>query len=103
MYKAMLDTTLLEAAFAPEIAARRISGIRKAEYQEIGGSILWTLNANFDIRLAGNVAIPSGGWIDLAHLANCNTGGGGGTYATSARCGGTDPALRGEARFRARF
>src|SRR5207245_8453598 len=53
MYRAMLDTTLLEAAFAPELAARRISGIRKGEYQEIGGSVLWTRNPNFDIRLAG--------------------------------------------------
>ncbi len=102
IYRAMVDTTLVEAAFAPEIAARRLSGIRKGELQEIGGSVLWTLNPNFDIRLAGNIAIPLGGYIDLAHLANCNAQGGG-TYGTSARCGGTDPALRGEVRFRARF
>jgi hypothetical protein len=103
MYKAMLNTTLLEAAFAPEIQARRLSGIRKGEYQEVGGSVLWTLNPNFDIRLAGNIAIPLGGYIDLAHLGNCNSPGGGGAYVGSARCGGTDPALRGELRFRARF
>ena len=78
-------------------------GIRKGQFQEVGGSVLWTLNPNFDIRLAGNVAIPMGGYIDLAHLANCNSPGGGGAYATGARCGGTDPALRGELRFRARF
>jgi hypothetical protein len=102
IYRAMLDTTALEAAFAPEIAARRLSGIRKGMLQEIGGSVLWTLNPNFDIRLAGNIAIPLGGYIDLAHLANCNPGGGG-AYVGSARCGGTDPALRGEVRFRARF
>jgi hypothetical protein len=101
LYRAMLDTTALEAAFAPELAVRG-GGIRKGEYQEIGGSILWTLNPNFDIRLAGNVAIPSGGFIDLAHLGNCNAGGGG-AYGSSARCGGTDPALHGEVRFRARF
>jgi hypothetical protein len=103
MYRAMLDTTSLEIAFAPELAARGGGGIRKAEYQEIGGSILWTLNPNFDIRLAGNVAIPSGGYIDLAHLGNCNSPGGGGAYVGSARCGGTDPALHAEARIRARF
>jgi hypothetical protein len=103
MYRAMMDTTALEIAFAPELAARGISSIRKAEYQEIGGSVLWTLNPNFDIRLAGNIAIPSGGYIDLAHLGNCNSPGGGGAYATSARCGGNDPALHAEARFRARF
>jgi len=102
MYRTMLDTALLEAAFAPEIQARGMSGIRKGEYQEIGGSILWTLNPNFDIRLAGNIALPSGGDIDLAHLGNCNAGGGG-AYVGSARCGGNDPALRAEARIRARF
>jgi hypothetical protein len=37
MHRMMLDTTLLEAAFAPELAARGISKIRKGEYQEIGG------------------------------------------------------------------
>jgi hypothetical protein len=104
-YRAMLDTTVLEAAFAPELAVRSPGdrNIRKGEYQEIGGSILWTLNPNFDIRLAGNIAIPLGGYIDLAHLGNCNSPGGGGVYGGSARCGGTDPALRAEARFRARF
>jgi hypothetical protein len=77
--------------------------IRKAQYNEIGGTVMWTLNPNFDIRLAGNIALPGGGSIDLAHLANCNVPGGGGAYTTSARCGGNDPALRGEVRFRARF
>jgi len=102
MYRMMMDTRALEIAFAPELAARRISGIRKAEYQEIGGSVLWTLNPNFDIRLSGNVAIPLGGYYDLAHLANCNAGGAG-TYATSTRCGGKDLPLHAEARLRARF
>jgi hypothetical protein len=98
----MIDTTLLEAAFAPELAVRG-GEIRKGQYNEIGGSILWTLNSYFDIRLAGNIALASGGTIDLAHLGNCNVPGGGGNYSTSARCGGSDPALRGEVRFRARF
>ena len=102
LYKAMLNTALLEAAFAPELAVRG-GEIRKAQYNEIGGTVMWTLNPNFDIRLAGNIALPGGGSIDLAHLANCNVPGGGGAYATSARCGGNDPALRGEVRFRARF
>jgi hypothetical protein len=98
----MVNTNVLNIAFAPELAARGITRIRKAEYQEIGGSYQWTLNPSFDIRLAGNVAIPMGGYVDLAHLANCNPGGGG-AYGTSARCGGNDPALHGELRFRARF
>ena len=101
MYKQMMDTTLLEAAFAPELAVRG-GKIRKGQYNEIGGSILWTLNPNFDIRLAGNIALASGGSIDLAHLGNCSNGGGG-AYGSSARCGGKDAALRGELRFRARF
>jgi len=102
MYRMMLDTTALQIALAPELAARGMSGIRKAEYQESGGSVLWTLNPNFDIRFAGNIAIPSGGFIDLAHLANCNPGGAG-ADGGSARCGGNDPALHAEARCRVRF
>jgi hypothetical protein len=101
MYKQMMNTALLEAAFAPELAVRG-GGIRKHQYDEIGGSVLWTLNPNFDIRLAGNVAFAGGGSLDLAHLGNCNAGGGG-AYGSSARCGGKDAALRGEVRFRARF
>jgi hypothetical protein len=101
MYKAMLNTALLEAAFAPELRVRG-GGIRKGQYDEIGGSVLWTLNPNFDIRVAGNVTFAGGGSLDLAHVGNCNTGGGG-AYGSSARCGGKDGALRGEVRFRARF
>jgi hypothetical protein len=101
IYKAFLDTTVLEAAFAPELRVRG-GDIRKHQYDEIGGAVLWTLNPNFDIRLAGNVTFAGGGSLDLAHLGNCNTGGGG-AYGSSARCGGKDAALRGEVRFRARF
>jgi len=101
IYKQMMNTTVLEAAFAPELVVRG-GGIRKHQYDEIGGSILWTLNPNFDIRAAGNVTFAGGGSLDLAHVGNCNTGGGG-AYGSSARCGGTEPALRGEVRFRARF
>jgi hypothetical protein len=101
LYKAMVNTALLEAAFAPELAVRG-GGIRKHQYDEIGGTVQWTLNPNFDIRLAGNVSFAGGGSLDLAHLGNCNTGGGG-AYGSSARCGGKDAALRGEVRFRARF
>ena len=60
---------------------------------------------DFQVKGGGSgVGIASliGGSIDLAHLGNCNTGGGG-VYGSSARCGGNEPALRGEARFRARF
>jgi hypothetical protein len=102
LYRGMVDTTLLEVAFAPELAARHMGGIRTAEYHEIGGYWLWSPNPHFDIRLAGNIAIPGGGYRDLAHLANCSPGGTG-PYVTSPACSGKDPALYGEARFRARF
>jgi hypothetical protein len=102
LYRGMVDTTLLEVAFAPELAARHMQGIRKAEYHEIGGYWLWSPNPNFDIRLAGNIAIAGGGYRDLAHLANCSPGGTG-PYVTSPACSGKDAALRAEVRFRARF
>jgi len=102
MYKQMISTALLNAAFAPELAIRG-GGIRKGQYNEFGGFVMWTLNPNFDIRLSGNIGLASGGTIDLAHLGNCNAPGGGGNYTTSTRCGATDPAVRGEVRFRARF
>ena len=87
----LLDTTALPIALAPELAARGMSGMRKAAYQEMGGSVLWTLHPTLAIRLAGNMAMPSGDCIDLAHLANCHPGGGGADVG-SARCGGHDPA-----------
>ena len=102
LYRAMVDTTLLEVAFAPELAARNMRGIRKAEYHEIGGYWLWSPNPHFDIRLAGNLAIPGGGYRDLAHLANCSPGGTR-QYVTSRACSDKDPALYAEALFRARF
>jgi hypothetical protein len=37
LYRAMVDTTPLEVAFAPELAARNMRGIRTAQYHEIGG------------------------------------------------------------------
>jgi hypothetical protein len=71
--------------------------IRKALYNEVGGFYQWTLNPYFDIRLAGNIGIPDGGYRDLGRLANCNPSG------ARAGCDSNDLALSGEARFRARF
>ena len=90
IYRAMVDTSLLEVAFAPELAGR---GISKTEYHEIGGSWQWALNPHFDIRLSGNIALPGEGYKDLARLATCGT----------RACDGNDPALSAQARFRARF
>jgi len=102
LYRAMVDTTLLDVAFAPELAARNMRGIRTAQYHEIGGYWLWSPNPHFDVRLVGNIAIPGGGYRDLAHLANCSPGGTG-PYVTSPACSGKDPALHAEVRLRARF
>jgi len=55
VYRAMLNTNLLEVAFAPELGGQ---GIRKTQYHEVGGFWQWTLNPYFDIRLSGNIAIP---------------------------------------------
>jgi hypothetical protein len=90
LYRAMVDTSLLEIAFAPELAGR---GISKGQYHEIGGFWAWALNSHFDIRLSGNVALPGEGYKDLARLATCN----------GRPCQGGDVALAAEARFRARF
>jgi hypothetical protein len=97
MYRGMLDSSLLETAFAPEIQAGTIRKIRKALYHEIGGFWMWTLNPHFDIRLAGSVVMNGDGGRDLAHLADCDPG------AARRTCAGETLALRGEARFRARF
>src|SRR5262249_35814110 len=105
-YRSMVNTTALEVAFAPELAARHMGGIGKGQYHEVGGTWLWTLNPYFDIRLVGDMAFAANGYQDLAHLGICNPGGAipaGGIYATSTPCSGKTTALYAEARFRARF
>ncbi|MBM3223736.1 MAG: hypothetical protein FJZ47_08060 [Candidatus Tectomicrobia bacterium] len=95
VYRAMVDTGLLETAFAPELAGRSLS---KTQVHEVGGFWMWTLNPHFDIRLAGTIGIAGEGTKDLARLADCNP-----RVAGVQSCDGDDVALRGEARFRARF
>ncbi len=107
-YRGMVNTTVLQVAFQPELTARGMTGIRKGQYHELGGFWRWTLNPNFSIRLAGNIGIPAGGWRDLARLAICNRGGiapgaGAAGYAASTPCRGNDPALHAEAAFTATF
>jgi hypothetical protein len=95
VYRAMVDSTLLEVAFGPELAGRRLG---TSMYHEVGGDWLWTINLHFDIRLAGSLAIAGQGYKDLARLADCNP-----TMAGVQACDGNDLALKGEIRFRARF
>jgi len=98
VYRAMVDNALLETAFAPEIQTGVIRRIRKTLYHEIGGFWMWTLNPHFDIRFAGSIGINGEGGKDLARLADCNP-----NVTGRQACEGKDVALRGEARFRARF
>jgi hypothetical protein len=105
-YKGWLNSHSLNVAFAPERAARHMGGIGTTQMHEIGGSVLWTLNPNFDIRLAGNLAYAGSAYKDLAHLAICDPGGiipAGRTYATASQCGGKNLAERVEVRLRGRF
>ena len=96
VYRAMVKTDLLEIAFAPELAGRT-RGIRKAQYYGLGGNWQWTLNPHFDIRLSGEIAFPGDGYKDIARLSDCDPG------PARRDCAGNDPAMKGEARFRARF
>jgi hypothetical protein len=99
IYKGMVDSTLLEVAFAPEIQNGTIRKIRKPLYNEFGGFWMWTLNPHFDIRFAGNIGLADGATRDMARLSNCAPG-----QSTVRRpCEAETVALRGEARFRARF
>jgi len=91
-------SALLDRAFIVGTDPGFHGHIRKALLNEVGGFWQWTLNPYFDIRLAGTIAIPDGGYRDLGRLANCNPNG-----TVRQGCDGNDVALQGEARFRARF
>ena len=97
IYKGIVNNNLLEEAFAPEIQAGTIRKIRKPLYHEFGGFWMWTLNPHFDIRFAGSVGLADGAVSDMARLADCDPG------PARRACEGNAIALRGEARFRARF
>jgi len=90
-----VNTTLLEEAFAPELAGK---GIGKAQIHEFGGYWLWTLNPYFDIRLTGSFAFLGSGFKDIVRLADCDL-----RTAGVQACDGNDLALKREIRFRARF
>jgi hypothetical protein len=93
VYRAMVDTSLVEAAFVRGVDPGFTGSIGKTQYHGIGGWWMWTLNPHFDIRLDGEIAIPGDGYKDIAELATCG----------ARRCDGDDPAMRAGARFRARF
>jgi hypothetical protein len=97
VYKGMVTANLLEEAFAPEIGNGTIRTIREPLYHELGGFWMWTLNPHFDIRFAGSIVSADGAIRDMARLADCDPG------PVRRPCEGQATALRGEARFRARF
>ena len=68
------------------------------QYNEVWGYWLWTLNPHFDIRLAGSLGFAAEGSKDLARISDCNL-----NVPGIQRCNGNDVAMKGEARFRARF
>jgi hypothetical protein len=94
----VVNSALLERAFLVGTDPGFNGRIRKSLYNEFGGFWRWTLNPHFDISLAGNMAIPDGGYRDLGRLADCNPGG-----PARQGCDADNVALSGEARFRARF
>jgi len=97
-YRGMVDSKLLEIAFAPELRAQGKSHIGKSIYHEVGGYWFWTLNPNFDIRLSGSLGFAANASKDLAELSDCNP-----RVTGVQRCHGDDVGLKAEARFRARF
>jgi hypothetical protein len=97
VYRGMLNSALLEQAFRVGVDPGFTGKFDLAQIHEFGGYWQWTLNPYFDIRLAGNIAFLGEGYKDLAQLSDCTTGPG------FSSCGGKNTALKGEARFRARF
>jgi hypothetical protein len=98
VYRAMLNTGLLERAFVVGIDPGFTGKFDKAQNHEVGGYWQWTLNPYFDIRLSGAAAILGEGFKGLAEMADCNL-----QQPGFQNCTGKTTALKGEARFRARF
>jgi hypothetical protein len=98
VYRAMLNTSLLERAFVVGIDPGFTGKFDKAQVHEVGGYWQWTLNPYFDIRLAGNASFLGEGFKQLARLSDCNL-----NVAGTQSCEGKSTALKGEVRFRARF
>ena len=98
VYRGMLNSSLLEAAFRVGIDPGFTGKFDLAQVHEIGGYWQWTLNPHFDIRLSGNAAILGEGFKQIAQMADCNL-----QQPGFQNCTGKTTALKGELRFRARF
>ena len=92
-YVGFLDDETLRNAGG---ASTGVGSISKDLYHQISGVWQWNLNRHFDIRLVGAVYVPGEGTKDMAETVfTCGNG--------TEQCDGDDIALRGVARFRARF
>lgn len=98
-YRAFADSALVERAFIVGTDRGFTGKISKSLYHEVGGYWQWTLNPYFDIRLTGNVGIAAEGTKDIGRLSNCIRE----NQPGFRSCEAEDIALKGEARFRARF
>jgi hypothetical protein len=97
LYRAMLDSSLVEAALG--------KSVNSTLYHEIMLQWEWTLSRHFDIRLSGSVLIPGEGAKDIAEAstAGATTATGTGGCTAAQLCEGEDLGFHGQARFRARF
>jgi hypothetical protein len=94
IYTRVVDSRLIELALNPAGTTR----VDETMYHEISAIYQWTINPHFDIRLTGGIILPGDGSKDVARTVSCNPAG-----APFVACEGEDVALKGEARFRARF
>jgi hypothetical protein len=92
LYKSMTETRMLRQAAGPGI------DFDKGMYHEMAVVWEWTLSRHFDIRLSGSVLLPGEGSKDIARTVDCNV-----DLPGVQGCEAKDPALWGEARFRALF
>jgi hypothetical protein len=89
IYRAMLDSEIIEAALGTSIS--------NTLYHEIMLVWEWTLSRHFDIRVSASGLLPGGGAKDIAQTStteNC---------AVAPGCEGEDVGFRGQVRFRALF
>jgi hypothetical protein len=95
LYRALADTGLIERAAQATDPGFSMS---KHIFHELGVQWEWVLSRHFEIRLTGSIMLPGDGAKDLARTVDCDV-------ATPGlqSCRGEDPAMRGEARFRAQF
>jgi hypothetical protein len=90
IYTRLVSATILSTGYG-----RRID---EGMYMEGQLQWQWTISPYFDIRLTGGIIVPQRGAQDIANTVNCNPQGPG-----FSPCAGENLALKGEARFRARF